>query len=84
MGRGITQEELDEMVRIHDLDQTGKISYNEFKRIFGHYDEGQAQPAKGVVDFDNLEQLDEEEQKDNDAAAVSMTLKSSVAIRRPQ
>ena len=56
MGRSITEEELDEMVRLHDLDKTGKISFNEFKQIFGHYDEGQ--PANVSVDFDNLEGLE--------------------------
>ena len=40
LGRNkISQAEIEEMMRIHDIDHNGKISFNEFKAIFRDFDE---------------------------------------------
>ena len=75
------------MISFHDLNHNGKISFSEFKAIFGHYENEnmmksqKAAAATNEVDFDNFEAVAEEEQKEN--SQTGPDLKNSVIIRKP-
>ncbi|KAJ0396085.1 hypothetical protein ATCC90586_003497 [Pythium insidiosum] len=58
MGELITDEEIDEMIKLCDVDGDGQVSFDEFRRMVIHPDPGSPEFATASVDDDEEQRVD--------------------------